>query len=69
MQEIDRIWLKYEKVRVLDRLESLDQVNRVALTFGSDAAAQTFRLLTLMRNPSRNPSGYSLSEPRPSSVF
>ena len=61
MQEIDRIWLKYEEGRILDRLESLDEVNRFALTFGSDAA-QTFRLLTLMRNPSRNPSGYSLSD-------
>ena len=61
MQEIDRIWLKYEEGRVLDRLESLDEVNRLALTFGSDAA-QTFRLLTLMRNPSRNPSGYDLSD-------
>ena len=61
MQEIDRIWLKYEEGRILDRLESLDEVNRLALTFGSDAA-QTFRLLTLMRNPSRNPSGYNLSD-------
>lgn len=61
MQEIDRIWLKYEEGGILDRLESLDEVNRLALTFGSDAA-QTFRLLTLMRNPSRSPSGYSLSD-------
>lgn len=61
MQEIDRIWLKYEEGRVLDRLESLDEVNRLALTFGSDVA-QTFRLLTLMRNPSRDPSGYDLSD-------
>ena len=61
MQEIDRIWLKYEEGRILDRLESLDEVNRLALTFGSDAA-QTFRLLTLMHNPDRNPSGYSLSD-------
>ena len=61
MQEIDRIWLKYEEGRILDRLESLDEVNRLALTFGSDTA-QTFRLLTLMRNPGRNPSGYSLAD-------
>ena len=26
MQEIDRIWLKYEEGRILDRLESLDEV-------------------------------------------
>ena len=61
MQEIDRIWLKYEEDRFLDRLESLDEVNRIALTFGSDVA-QTFRLLTLLRNPDRNPSGYGLSD-------
>ena len=61
MEDIDRIWLKYEDGRILDRLESLDEVNRLALTFASDAA-QTFCLLTQMRNPSRNPAGYSLSD-------
>ena len=37
MQEIDRIWLKYEEGRILDRLESLDEVNRLALIFGVGA--------------------------------
>ena len=50
MQEIERIWLKYEQRRFLARIESLDEINRLALTFGSDVA-QTFRLLTLLRNP------------------
>ncbi len=61
MQEIDCIWLKYEEGRFLDRIESLDEVNRIALTFGSDVA-QTFRLLTRLRNPDRNPFGYGLSD-------
>ena len=61
MEDIARIWLKYEEGRILDRLESLDEVNRLALTFASDSA-QTFCLLTQMRNPSRNPAGYSLSD-------
>lgn len=41
MQEIERIWLKYEQGRFLARIESLDEVNRLALTFGNDVA-QTF---------------------------
>ncbi len=61
MQEIELIWLKYDEGRLLDRLESLDDVNRLALTFGRDVAA-TFRLVTLLRNPGRNPSGYGLSD-------
>ena len=60
MHEVDRIWLKYQEGRFLDRLESVDEVNRFALTFGRDVA-QTLRLLTLMRNPDRNPLGYGLS--------
>ena len=61
MHEVDRIWLKYQEGRFLDRLESVDEVNRFALTFGRDVA-QTLRLLTLMRNPDRNPLGYGLSD-------
>ena len=61
MREIDRIWLKYEEGRFFARIQSLDEVNRLALTFGSDVA-QTLRLLTLLCNPDRNPSGYGLSD-------
>lgn len=61
MQEIDRIWLKYKKDRILDRIESLDEVNHLALTFGRDVA-QTFRLITLLRNPDRSSSRYGLSD-------
>ena len=61
MQEIDRIWLKYDEACLLDRLESLDDVNRLTLIFGRDVAA-TFRLVTLLRNRSRYPSGYGLSD-------
>lgn len=61
MQEIDRIWLKYEECRILDRIESLDEVNSLALTFGRDVA-ETFRLVTLLHSPDRNHSGYDLSD-------
>ena len=61
MQEIDRIWLKYREGRILERIESLDEVNRLALTFGRDVA-ETFRSVTLLHKPERNPSGYDLSD-------
>ena len=61
MYEIDQIWLKYETHGLLDRLESLEDVNRIALTFSADVA-RTYRLITLTRNPSRNPLGYSLAD-------
>lgn len=61
MHEFDRIWLKYKEGRILDRTDSLDEVNRLALTFGRDVA-QTFRLITLLRNPDRGSAGYGLSD-------
>ena len=61
MRDIDRIWLKYEEQSLLDRLESLDDVNRLALTFCQDVA-HTYRLVTLWRNPSLDPSGYGLAD-------
>ena len=61
MYETDQFWLKYEAPGLLDRLESLDDVNRIALTFCQDVA-HTYRLITLRRNPSRNPSGYGLAD-------
>ena len=60
MREIDHIWLKYEEHCFFAHIQSLDDVNRLALSFGSDVA-QTLRLITLMRNPDRNSSGYGLS--------
>ena len=53
--------MKYDEGRFLDRLESLDDVNRLALTFGRDVA-ETFRLATLLSAPDRNTSGYCLSD-------
>ena len=38
MNESNRIWFKYEDQGLLDRLESLDDVNRLALTFCGDVA-------------------------------
>ena len=61
MKESDRIWLKYEDQGLLDRLHSLDDVNRLALTFCEDVA-RTYRLVSLRRNPSRGPSGYGLAD-------
>ena len=61
MKESDRIWLKYEDQGLLDRLESLDDVNRLALTFCEDVAL-TYRLVTFRSNPSRDPSGYGLAD-------
>ena len=42
MNESDRLWLKYEDQGLLDRLDSLDDVNRLALTFCEDVA-RTYR--------------------------
>ena len=61
MNESNQIWLKYEDQGLLDRLDSLDDVNRLALTFCEDVAS-TYRLITLRRNPSRDPSGYGLAD-------
>lgn len=61
MQEIDRIWLKYEEGRLLDRLESLGDINDLALTFGWDVS-QTLALITLTRDPGRYSSGFGLSD-------
>ena len=61
MQEIDQIWLKYEESDLLRRLDSLEDVNRLALTFGKDLA-RTFRLITLLRDPGGYPRGYDLTD-------
>ena len=61
MNEIDQIWLKYENQSLIDGLESLDDVNRLALAFGEDVA-HTYRLITLRSNPSRCLSGYDLAD-------
>ena len=61
MEEIDQIWRKYEEQNLLEHLESLDDVNGLALTFCEDVA-RTYRLVTLRRNASRDPSGYGLAD-------
>ena len=48
MQEIIHIWLKYEEDRLLDSIQSLEDVNQFALTFGKDVA-YTFKLVTLLQ--------------------
>ena len=61
MRDIERIWLKYEDQRLLDRIELLDDLNRLALTFCEDVA-RTYRLVTTWGNPSRDPYGYGLAD-------
>ncbi len=61
MRNMERTWLKYEDQSLLDRIESLDDVNRLALTFCEDAA-RTYRLVTTWGNPSRDPYGYGLAD-------
>ena len=61
MNEIDQIWLKYEEQSLLDSLEALDDVNRLALTFCEDVA-RTYRLVTIRGNPGRDPSRYGLAD-------
>ena len=61
MRDIDRIWLKYEDQKLLNRLESLDDVDQHALAFCEDVA-RTYRLVTIRGNASRDPYGYGLTE-------
>lgn len=61
MQEIDRLWLKYERDQILNNLVSLDDINDFALVFGRDVA-DTYRMITLIRNPNRKFTGYGLSD-------
>lgn len=61
MQDIERIWTKYDDNRLFDRLESLDDVHCLVQIFCKDVA-ETFRLITLLPNRDRNPSLYCLSD-------
>ena len=51
MYETDQIWLVRGS---RERLESRDDVNRIALTFGADVAG-TYRLITLRRKTTTRP--------------
>ena len=61
MQEINHIWLKYEEDRLLDGIQSLEDVNQFALTFGKDVA-HIYKLVTLLQSTDTNPCGYDLSD-------
>ena len=61
MEEIEQIWRKYDELGLVDGLESLDDVNGLALTFCEDVA-RTYRLVTLQRNPERDASGFGLAD-------
>ena len=59
--EIARIWQKYEEEQVLDHPESLEEVNRLALTFTRDVA-NTYKLITIQSNPARKPFGHGFQD-------
>ena len=61
MSNIEQVWLKYHDQSLLNRLDSLDDVNRLALTFSQDVA-RTYRFVTIRGNASREPFGYGLAE-------
>ena len=61
MSDIEQIWLKYDDESLLSRLRSLDDVNRLALTFCEDIA-RTYRFVTIRGNTTRDPFGYGLAE-------
>lgn len=61
MHEANRIWLKCEDQGLVDRIESLDDVNRLALTYCEDVT-RTCCLITPRRSLNRDPSGYGLTD-------
>ena len=68
MYEIEQIWLKYETHGFLDRLESLEDVNRIALTFCADVA-RTYPFDHVEAQPESEPLGIQTLPTHPSSGF
>jgi hypothetical protein len=61
MDEIRRITEKYDGAYVRDKLSSLEDVNKFALTFYKDVA-EIYDALTRIKNIDRNPTGFSLDD-------
>ncbi len=61
MDEIRTITDKYDESYIGDSLESLEGLNRFALTFCKDVA-NIYDCLTRIKNVERNPSGFSLDD-------
>jgi hypothetical protein len=61
MEEIHKITQKYDATYVQEGLQSLDAINKFALTFYKDVA-ELYDCLTRLRNIERNPTGFSLDD-------
>ena len=61
MEEIRQIMERYDAAYVRDSLGSLEEINMFALTFYKDVA-EIYDCLTRIKNPERNPSGYSFDD-------
>jgi hypothetical protein len=61
MEEIARIWEKYDENYVQKVLNSAEDINHYALTFYHDVA-EIYDCITRVRNTERNPSGFSLDD-------
>ena len=61
MNEIAKIWKKYDEDYVKKVLTSAEDINQYALTFYKDVA-EIYDCITRIRNTERNPSGFSLED-------
>ena len=61
MDEIRRIIEKYHELFVRERLSSLEEINKFALTFYKDVA-EIYDCFTRIRNVERNPTGFALDD-------
>lgn len=61
MEELKRITDRYEAAYVAAGLQSLESINVFALAFFKDVA-EIFDVLTRVKNPERNPSGFDLDD-------
>jgi uncharacterized protein DUF5677 len=61
MDEIRKVTEKYDDACVRKALDSLEGINKFALTFYKDVA-ETYDALTRVKNVGRNPTGFSLDD-------
>src|SRR3984893_2914680 len=61
MHELEAITQKYDADYVREQFDTLEGLNKFALTFSTDVA-EIYDCLTRVRNTKRNPSGFSLND-------
>ncbi|WP_430471690.1 DUF5677 domain-containing protein [Thalassospira lucentensis] len=61
MHEFSLILKKYDSEYIESSLDSVDEINKFALTFYRDVA-EIYDCITRMKNSERNPSGFSLDD-------